>query len=55
MAFLVDSFRGTVSGVVGASRHVAWYMSWQTGGPGAVRECPRPQMPDAAPPRTVAL
>ena len=45
MASLVDNFRETVNGVLGASRHIAWYMSWQTGGTGAVRECPRPRSP----------
>jgi hypothetical protein len=55
MAFLVDNFRGTVTGVLGASRHIAWYMSWHTGAPSGVRERPRPEMPEAAPPRQASV
>jgi hypothetical protein len=56
MAFLVDSFlRDTVTSVFGAGRHIAWYVSWQTGGQGAVRERPRPQHHDAAAPRRLAV
>jgi hypothetical protein len=51
MVFFVDSFRETVTSVIGASRHLAWYMSWQTGGTDGVRERPRPEAPEAAPPR----
>ena len=38
MTSLANSIRGTVHGVVGASRHLLWYMSWQTGAAGGVRE-----------------
>ena len=31
MASLLESVRGTVHGVLGASRHLAWYVSWHTG------------------------
>ena len=31
MTSLLESVRGTVHGVLGASRHLAWYVSWQTG------------------------
>ena len=30
MSSLKHSIRGTVHGVVGASRHLLWYVSWQT-------------------------
>ena len=29
---LVSRVRGTVHGVVHASRHLLWYLDWQTGG-----------------------
>jgi hypothetical protein len=38
MPLILDSVRGTVQGVVAASRHVLWYVDWQTGGPNAVRD-----------------
>ena len=38
MASLSNSIRGTVHGVVGASRHLLWYVSWQTRSPSGVRE-----------------
>jgi hypothetical protein len=39
MVSLLGSVRGTVHGVLGASRHLAWYVTWHTGAPGGVREC----------------
>jgi hypothetical protein len=35
---ILESVRGTVHGVLGASRHLAWYMSWHTGAPEAMRD-----------------
>jgi hypothetical protein len=35
---LLESVRGTVHGVLGASRHLAWYVSWHTGAADAVRD-----------------
>ena len=37
MPSLLESVRGTVQGVLGASRHLAWYVSWHAGEPDAVR------------------
>jgi hypothetical protein len=54
MASSVDSFRGTLSNAVEMSRHLAWYVSWQTGGD-AVRECSRPQASGAAASRQLAI
>ena len=50
--------RGTVQGVVGASRHLLWYLDWQTGGgPAATRSgrsgLPRELTRDAPPERRV--
>jgi hypothetical protein len=39
MTSILESVRGTVHGVVGASRHLAWYVSWRTGAPEAMRDC----------------
>ena len=39
MPSLLESVRGTVHGVLGASRHLAWYVSWQTGA-AAMRDRP---------------
>jgi hypothetical protein len=39
MASLLDSVRGTVQGMLTASRHVLWYVDWQSGG-STVREAP---------------
>jgi hypothetical protein len=38
---LVLKVRDTVQGVVGASRHLLWYLDWQTGGR-PVRQAPTP-------------
>ncbi|MDP9293932.1 MAG: hypothetical protein M3O90_05835 [Actinomycetota bacterium] len=38
MSSLKHSIRGTVHGVLGASLHLLWYMSWQTGDASAVRD-----------------
>lgn len=38
MSSLKHSIRGTVHGVVGASRHLLWYVSWQTGAAKAARD-----------------
>jgi hypothetical protein len=37
MPHLLHGLRGTVQGVLAASRHVLWYVDWQTGGAGAGR------------------
>ena len=42
---LVSRVRGTVHGVVGASRHLLWYLNWQTGG-GAARAALTRQRPE---------
>ncbi len=31
MATLVDSIRGTITGVFVAADHLAWYVDWQSG------------------------
>jgi hypothetical protein len=41
MSSITNSIRGTVQGVVGATSHVIWWVSWRTGGPGAVRAVPQ--------------
>ena len=38
MATFVNGFRGTVQAAVGATRHLAWYVSHQAGRPGTARE-----------------
>jgi hypothetical protein len=35
---LLASVRGTVHGVLGASRHFAWYVSWHIGAADAARD-----------------
>jgi hypothetical protein len=37
MLSLKDGIRGTVQGVLGASLHLLWYVSWQTGAANAAR------------------
>jgi hypothetical protein len=37
MLSLKHGIRGTVHGVLGASLHLLWYMSWQTGAASAAR------------------
>jgi hypothetical protein len=55
MVSLLGSVRGTVHGVLGASRHLAWYVTWQTGRPGGLGECrPAPQAETAGPAREAA-
>jgi hypothetical protein len=41
MASLLTSIRGTVQGVIGATDHVLWWVSWHTGGPDAARALER--------------
>jgi hypothetical protein len=41
MASMVESVRGTVQGVLAASRHVLWYVDWQTRGAAAARRASR--------------
>jgi hypothetical protein len=43
MSSITNSIRGTVQGVVGATSHVIWWVSWRTGGSGAVRAVPQRQ------------
>ena len=38
MPKLLASARGTVQGVISASRHVLWYVNWQTRAPSAARD-----------------
>jgi len=40
MSSLTNSIRGTVQGVVGATSHVIWWVTWRTRGAGAVRPTP---------------
>jgi hypothetical protein len=40
MASLLGSVRGTVHGVLGASRHLAWYVRRQSRSSAGVRERP---------------
>jgi hypothetical protein len=35
MASLLTGIRGTVQGVIGATDHVLWWVSWHTGASGA--------------------
>jgi hypothetical protein len=44
MTSILEGVRGTVHGVFGASRHLAWYVNWRTGAPEAMRES-RPAPP----------
>jgi hypothetical protein len=41
MASITDSIRGTVQGVVRATAHAIWWVSWHTNGSAAVRTAPR--------------
>ena len=41
--------RDTVQGVVGASRHLLWYLDWQTGGDRARTVAPRVRHRSAEP------
>jgi hypothetical protein len=38
MSSIKNGIRGTVHGVVGASRHLLWYVSWQTRAAHAARD-----------------
>ena len=38
MSSLRNGIRGTVHGVLGASRHLLWYVSWQTRAAHAARD-----------------
>jgi hypothetical protein len=38
MPSLLESVRGTVQGVLGASRRLAWYVSWHIGAADATRD-----------------
>ncbi len=37
MTSLLTGIRGTVQGVIGATDHVLWWVSWHTGGGDRVR------------------
>jgi hypothetical protein len=37
MVAFVENLKGTLTGVMGAAGHLAWYVEWQTGG----RRCAR--------------
>ena len=41
MTSLIGSIRGTVQGVIGATDHVLWCVSWRTGAPDGVRAVKR--------------
>jgi len=41
MSSLTNSIRGTVQGVLGATSHVLWWMSWHTSGSDAARTAPQ--------------
>jgi hypothetical protein len=41
MASLLTGIRGTLQGVIGATDHVLWWMSWHTGGPDSARAVKR--------------
>jgi hypothetical protein len=41
MASLLTGIRGTVQGVIGATDHVLWWVSWHTGGADRVRAVKR--------------
>jgi hypothetical protein len=41
MASLLNGIRGTVQGVLGATDHVLWWVSWRTGGPDGARAVER--------------
>jgi hypothetical protein len=38
---LLNGIRGTVQGVIGATDHVLWWVSWHTGAPAGVRALKR--------------
>ena len=40
MSSLLGSIRGTVQGVIGATDHVLWWVSWHAGRTDAVRGAP---------------
>jgi hypothetical protein len=40
MSSITNSIRGTVQGVVGATAHVLWWVSWHTKSSAAVRTVP---------------
>jgi hypothetical protein len=40
MTSLLGSIRGTVQGVIGATDHLLWWVSWHAGGDKAVRTAP---------------
>jgi hypothetical protein len=41
MTSFLNGIRGTVQGVIGATDHVIWWVSWHTGGPDGARELTR--------------
>ena len=41
MSSITNSIRGTVQGVVGATSHVIWWVSWHTNGAAAARSTPQ--------------
>ena len=41
MASLLTGIRGTVQGVIGATDHVLWWVSWHTGGADRTRTAKR--------------
>ena len=43
MSSLIDSIRGTVQGVIGATDHVLWWVSWHMGAGDTVRSAPERQ------------
>ncbi len=43
MSSLFGSIRGTVQGVIGATDHLLWWVSWHTGAAEAVRTVPERQ------------
>ncbi len=43
MSSLLGSIRGTVQGVIGATDHVLWWVSWRTHGVDGVRTAPERQ------------
>ena len=41
MASLLTGIRGTVQGVIGATDHMLWWVSWHTGGADRTRAAKR--------------
>ena len=41
MASLLTGIRGTVQGVIGATGHLLWWVSWHTGAADSVRPAKR--------------